>query len=76
MKVKAPKDHSWRDEIFEMVDKSCKTGLVPACRPPVVQQPRPARETLGEATDNWDLPRLVLFQVALVDRQVSRLGKS
>ena len=26
MKVKAPKDHYWRDEIFQMVDECCKTG--------------------------------------------------
>ena len=48
VKVKAPTDHSWRDEIFQMVDECCKTGLVSACRPPVVQQPKPARETLGK----------------------------
>ena len=50
MKVKAPKDHSWRDQIFQMVDECCKTGLVPACRPPVVQHLRPARETLGKVS--------------------------
>ena len=47
MKVKPPKDYSFRQEIWELVDKCCEEGQVPACRPPTYVLPS-KRETVGK----------------------------
>lgn len=78
MKVKPPKDYTFRQEIWELVDKCCEEGQVPACRPPTHALPS-KRETVGKV----GLPKCrtkyhfqLVSQAVLVSRHVSRLGKT
>ena len=47
MKVKPPKDYTFRQKIWELVDQCCEEGQVPACRPPTYALPS-KRETVGK----------------------------
>jgi hypothetical protein len=47
VKVKPPKDYTFRQKIWELVDKCCEEGQVPDCRPPTHALPS-NRVTIGK----------------------------
>ena len=56
--VKPPKDYSFREDIWNLIEQCCESGQVPACSPPTYAL-QARRESAGKAK--------------LVSRQVSRL---
>jgi hypothetical protein len=47
VKVKTPKDFSFREEIWSLVEQCCESGQVPDCRPPTTALPA-RRESVGK----------------------------
>ena len=69
VKVKVPKDYSFRDEIWNVVDTCCERGLVPDCSLPYSND-RAKRDTKGKVKSTnpislWGKLYFDLFFVSL-----------